>query len=73
MAGLHGCIPNYCAAHDEYRAAVDDLAQLHELGQRRIAELRRDGYLELRLERDGNEYCEITECNCEDAECHNDR
>ena len=39
---------------------------------RRTADLRRDGYLELNLHRDGNEYAEITECECDAPEQHND-
>ena len=70
-AGLHGCLPNYCASHDDYESAVDDLASLHELGKTRTATLRRTGSLELNIHRDGNEYCEITECDCADPDCHN--
>ena len=39
------------------------IAQIHELGRDR----KRDGYLELNLRRDGNEYAEITPCS--EAEC----
>jgi hypothetical protein len=69
MAGLHGCMPNYSSTHDCYALAVDDLADVHELGKRRTKELYEQGYLELNLHRDGNEYCEIVECDeagCED-------
>ena len=31
MAGLHGCLPASCHAHDEYEDAVESLADLHEL------------------------------------------
>ena len=72
MAGLHGCLPNYCNSYDSYQDAVEDLASLHELGKGRKGQLKKNGYLELNLHRDGNEYCEIEECNCEDPECHND-
>jgi hypothetical protein len=54
------------------RAAVDSMAIIHELGQRRRRALSRDGYLELNIHRDGNEYIEIVECDCNDAESHND-
>ena len=70
MAGLHGCLPNYCAAYDTYDDAVESLADLHELGKRRATKLRRDAYLELNLRRDGNEYAEITECDCNDPSIH---
>ena len=72
MAGLHGCIPNTCWAHDCVEDAVEDLAQLHELGRNRRRELKRNLYLELNLHRDGNEYCEIVECDCDDPTVHND-
>jgi hypothetical protein len=48
------------------------MASLHELGQKRHRRLRKDSYLELNLHRDGNEYIEISECDCEDLESHND-
>ncbi len=72
MAGLHGYLPNYCASHETYDDAVEDLATTHDLGQRRRRELKREGYLELNLKRDGNEYAEISECDCSDPACHND-
>lgn len=72
MAGLHGCMPNLCEAHGTYDEAVDSLIDTHELGKRRAAELRQNGYIELNLHRDGNEYAEVTECDCPDLECHND-
>ncbi len=70
MAGLPGCLSQYCATHDTYQAAVDDLAQVHELGRSRKAQLKRDGSLELNLYRDGNEYCEIIKCDCADPSVH---
>lgn len=72
MAGLHGCMPNYQAVLDSYNDAVDTLSGLHELGRRRRQELKRDGYLELNLHRDGYEYCEIVACDCDDPDSHSD-
>ena len=72
MAGLHGCMPATCGSYDAYDDACEALADIHDLGSRRRRELRRDGYLELNLHRDGNEYIEITECNCTLPENHND-
>ena len=72
MAGLHGYLPNCCETYDTYDDAVEGMADMHDLGVRRTRELRRDGYLELNLDRDGNEYIEITECDCEDPESHSD-
>jgi hypothetical protein len=72
MAGLHGSLPQFCSSYDRKEDAVSDLASLHELGKNRTAELKRNLYLELNLKRDGNEYCEITECDCSNPEDHND-
>jgi len=72
MAGLSGCLPNYCQGHETYGAAVEDLAAMHELGKKRRQALKRDGYLMLNIKRDGNEYAEVTECGCDDASQHND-
>ena len=72
MAGLHGCMPNYGASFDTYEDAVESLASLHELGKNRTRELKRHGYLELNLKRDGNAYCEIVECNCSEPDSHNE-
>ena len=64
MAGLHGYMPQYCASCETYADAVETLAEVHDLGRRRR--------LELNLRRDGNEYCEITECDCDNPDVHND-
>ncbi len=67
-AGLCGYLPNYTSTHRTYKDAVEDLANLHDLGKRRRAVLNRDGYLDMNIHRDGNEYCEITECQEDDCE-----
>lgn len=72
MAGLHGCIPIYCDVFPNYASAVESLAQIHELGKNRTRELRRNGYLELNLGRDGNEYAEISECSCDNPQEHSE-
>lgn len=72
MAGLHGCLPQTCDVYATYKSAVESLASLHELGKKRTRELSRDGYLELNLHRDGNEYCEVTECTCSNPREHSD-
>ena len=72
MAGLHGCLPNVSESHDDYALAVESMASLHELGKNRTRELKKNGCLELNLHRDGNEYIEIVECNCNDPESHDD-
>ena len=72
MAGLHGYLPQTCDVYDSIKNAADSLAQTHELGRDRRRQLQRDCYLELNLQRDGNEYCEITECECDSPEMHSD-
>jgi hypothetical protein len=70
MAGLHGCLPQYCTSCDTYNDAVETLADLHELGRSRRQELKRNGYLALDARQDGNEYCEIRECDCDNPSIH---
>jgi hypothetical protein len=68
-AGLHGCLFQdgpYTAA--SYKEAIDSLVSLYELDTDREEALRDDSYLELNLERDGNEYMEILPCW--ETECH---
>lgn len=72
MAGLYGCTPNFCESCDTLEDAVEALADLHELGQKRKAQLKWDRHIELDLRRDGNEYAKISECNCDDPAQHND-
>lgn len=75
MAGLHGCMPNYCASFETKRAAIESLIELHDLARfgRVYRELRSSvGYAELDLAKDGNEYAEIVVCECDDPEQHND-
>jgi hypothetical protein len=72
MAGLHGCIPQVCDVYDTQDQAAGGLASIHELGARRERELRNSCYLELNLQRDGNEYCEIIHCDCAEPWIHSD-
>ncbi len=72
MAGLHGCMPQTCDVYESQCAAAEGLAEIHGLGRNRRRELARDGYLELTLHRDENEYCEIVKCDCDEPEQHSD-
>jgi hypothetical protein len=80
MAGLHGYLPNVCEAFCTQTDAVDYLASIHELGVRRRRKLAKNNYLELNMHgshrppvpADGNEYCEIQECECDDPVVHCD-
>jgi hypothetical protein len=71
-AGLHGYLYQTCDVYDSVKDAAESLASIHELGVTRTARLKRDCYLELNLHRDGNEYCEITECDCDNPSDHSD-
>ena len=84
MAGLHGCIPNFCDVYASFDDAVESLCLIHELGPRSKfrKELKRTGYTELHLndymvggiqmEGHGNEYAEISVCDCDTPEIHSD-
>jgi hypothetical protein len=72
MAGISGCIPSTCDVFETYDDAVDSLGSLHELGRKRSAQFRKNGYIELNLHKDGNEYAEIVECDCDDPSQHSD-
>ena len=67
-AGLHGYLyQDGPHTAERYEDAVESLVSAYELGKRRTKQLTEDGYLELSLKRDGNEYCEITECTERDC------
>lgn len=72
LGGEHGCLPDYCAAFKTYADAVNDAAQLYELGRRRVRELRASGNLELNPGRDGASYCEIVSCDCDKPWTHSE-
>jgi len=72
MSGDHGYLPDNCEVHESLSGAVDSLAELFGLGRVRKRELRDTRSLELKPSRDGAEYCEIQECNCEDPAVHSD-
>ena len=70
MAGIHGCMPQFLCSAETVADAAEILADVHELGRDRRRALKRDRYLELNMRRDGNEYCEIVECDCDHPEEH---
>ena len=72
MAGIEGCLTSYCGVHLTYEDAVEDLATLHGLGRKRRKELNKFGFLPLNLDKDGNECCEIIECDCNEPGEHQD-
>ena len=65
-AGLHGYLyQDGPYRTDNYDSAVGALTTTYDLGRVRRERLDRDGYLEMNLDRDGNEYCEIISCSAE--------
>lgn len=70
MAGLSGCMPNYCGVYDTKCDAARSLATMHEEARGTFKRLMRDGYAALDLARDGNEYAEMIDCSCTTPEVH---
>jgi len=78
MAGLRGTMPNYCSVHPDIYGAVDSLLQICDPHSRkaRLVEIERDlhdyHYVDLDLRTDGNEYAEITTCDCNTPWIHDE-
>ena len=73
MSGIHGCLPNFRTDACEFASeAAASLADLHELGRNRARTLTRHRYLEMNLRRDGAEYAEIVECDCDHPKDHSE-
>lgn len=74
MAGIVGCLPNYCDVFWSSNDAFESLVQLHELSKRGsyYADLKRRNYVHLLLSKHGNEYAEIIECSCLTPWIHNE-
>lgn len=53
--------------YETIQDAVDGLSQIFDLGRTRKARLKAYRYLDLNPRRDGADYCEITECKCEEG------
>lgn len=64
MSGSHGCLPDSCNAYETYDTAINELADLFNLGRTRKARLFADRYLEL-TGNDGADYCSIDSCQCD--------
>ena len=60
IAGLKGYMPNLIEIFDNYDLAVEFLAEVHEMTEDQALILEEDGYIDLDLHMQGNEYCEIT-------------
>ena len=71
MAGIRGCIPNFCQSCDTKADAIETLAFIHDDAPRGMkTELRKYHYTELVF---GNEYASIEPCYCDEREVHDDQ
>ena len=65
MAGMRGCLPNYCEIFPTKHGAVSALADLHDgIGHRA---LQKHGYVDLPKSA-GNEYAQVELCTCTSAD-----
>jgi len=71
-SGEHGCLYDSCFVARSLSDAVDALAETFSLGRTRKARLKHDRHLELRPNRDGAAYCEITSCTCQAPWIHDE-
>lgn len=72
-SGEYGCLYDQFSAYESLRDAVEGLAQIFDLGRTRKAKLKVYRYLNMNQRQDGADYCEITECKCEEGiEAHNE-
>jgi len=74
IAGPYGCLPNHCQGHRSRGEAILSLIDLHDLPERgtKSIQLKVDGYTDLDLATQGNEYAEVTECTCDEPWVHSD-
>lgn len=74
MAGLRGCLPEYCDVFENEEVAAESLLFIHEVspdGAERSL-LIGLGILYLDLKTHGNEYLQITDCSCGEPWIHQD-
>jgi hypothetical protein len=69
-AGLFNVLPQCCEAFADIRLAAAYLAEIHDLSDEDTIKLEATGYIELDLNRYGNDYCRITICTCQDPISH---
>ena len=70
-SGEYGCLyDNGPYLAESVEDAIESLACTFDLGRTRKATLRRDRYLDLNPRRDGAEYCEINQCDCDMLDDH---
>lgn len=83
MAGLRGCLPEYCEVYADRESAIDGICFVHDIGEysKFRKNLKRDGYTDLILHPrkspphpgHGNQYAEVTECSCDTPWIHSDQ
>lgn len=71
MAGIGGCLPNFCEVYETEKQAVEGLDALCELSRQQKRELRLYGLTDL-TKAQGNEYAEVVECDCNEPGGHQD-
>jgi len=80
MAGLRGYMPNHCGLYDSFDGACESLIEMHDVGWEMLdgeklilaveafegaeEDLHEFGFATLNLHIHGNEYMQVTECNC---------
>lgn len=72
--GLLGCLYSHCASFSTKTECYDYIASIYDLSPNYVArKMRQTGF---RMDWfdgiHGNDYVEITECYCDDPDCHND-
>ena len=77
MAGMRGCLPNYCDVYPDRESAIDSLATIHDMGDMEgsnecVENLEEYGFTDLDIHIHGNEYAEVIECNCPDPQEHSE-
>lgn len=61
MAGLRGYVPLLLERFETRADAINYLIDVHEMSRRQARDLRRDGWVELDLHKQGNEYASVDE------------
>ena len=69
MGGIRGCIPNFCYSADTKADAIEIILDIHDRPYGARVDLQEYHYTE-RI--DGNEYCSIEPCHCDNREVHDD-
>ena len=69
-AGLRGYMPNFLSVHHNINDASETARDVLKIGENKCRELRRYGVALLNRRYHGNEYAEITACDCDSTRDH---